>query len=674
MARMRGSAQTANAPHPVENGPEALVSEAPGVPPLCAPFSSTFLEHAFPFRELSVLAKADRRSRDPVYAGHRWWARRPPSAMRGLLVAASLPHTASADAFWTMFTSSAHPLVGWRVHDSFVGGGTVLVEAARLGATVSGTDTDPLAVEIVLQELLSGDVETIRREAEEVLSHVRERTSHLFARKAKDWEPLHYFFLRRVECPACRVRSLLYRTPVIARDTGKIGAVVRDSELVAFCPECRSVHHMSADRKELRCCARYPLGRGTYRHHRFHCPACGHASSHEDLQTAAAERVLIAVEETHSRELRRIRDAAPVDSESLDAAVTQLRKDRKQLHLPQGAFSELRRDSRPVSFGLSQYERMLSERQRLVFGHAFSRAADIADVRVRRVVQLGLSNALTTNNVLCGYATDYGRLAPLFSVRSYALPSLSVELNPFHKDGGRGTLARLSEKLVRPFGAEVRRHTWNTAKNRATATTTQFQHRRESANVRCGSALVLPAPKEPRCTLAVFDPPYFDFISYSELSEFYRSWLRKPRLGGVPLLPSKEDPAASFAEMFSRAVASIVARLEEGRPAAFTFHATAEEAWVAIAKALDSAKVRVTALWPLMNDSHMGHHSSAGNCEWDVVVVFRRASETSACPCPVTVSDWVSALGTRVKMRRPDRRALRVALRALGPLYGRVAS
>lgn len=674
MTRTRGLAQASFSPHSHEDGAETLVSDARPRTQLCAPFKRTFLEHAFPFRDLSVLAKADRRSRDPVYAGHRWWARRPPSAMRGVLLAASFPDTANADAFWSMFNSSAQPLAGWRVHDSFVGGGTVLVEAARLGATVSGTDTDPLAVEIVLQELLTGDVETIRREADALLSYVRERTAHLFARKAQHWEPLHYFFLRRVECPECHVRSLLYRTPVIARDTGKIGAVVRDAELIAFCPECLSVHHMSAGRKELRCCARYPFSNGTFRRHRFHCPACGHASSHEELQTGAAERVLLAVEETHPREPRRIRAAVALDRHALDAAATQLRKERHDLHLPQGGFSEVRRDSRPVSFGLSQYASTLSDRQQLVFGHAFSRAADIADQRVRRVVQLGLSNALTTNNVLCGYATDYGRLAPLFSVRSYALPSLSVELNPFHKEAGRGTLARLGEKLVRPFDAEVRRHIWNATNNTATVATTKYQHRQESADVRCGSALAPPEPGEPRCTLAVFDPPYFDFISYSELSEFYRSWLRQPRLGGVPLLPSKEDPAASFAEMLARAVTSVVARLEDGRPAAFTFHATAEEAWHAIAKALTAAEVRVTALWPLMNDSHMGHHSSAGNCEWDMVVVFRRASETSPCPCAVTVEEWASALGSRVKMRGPDRRALRVALRALAPLYGRALS
>lgn len=645
-------------------------SGPPGASQLCAPFQRSLLENAFPFRELSLLAKADRRSRDPVYASHRWWARRPPSAMRGLLLAASLPDTANVEAFWSMFRSNAQPLAGWRIHDSFVGGGTVLVEAARLGATVSGTDTDPLAVEIVLQELLAADVEGVRREVEEVLSFVRERTIHLFAPKAKDWEPLHYFFLRRVECPGCHTASLLYRSPIIARDTGKVGAVVRESGLVAFCPDCLSVHQLAVVRKELRCCARHPLNHGTFSRHRFHCPACGRASSHEELQTGAAERVLVAVEETHNREPRRIRAAVGGDRDRLEVAAAQLRKEREYLRLPQGSFSRVRRDGRPLSFGLSQCANTLSERQQLVFGHAFARAALITDERVRRIVQLGLSNALTTNNVLCGYATDYGRLAPLFSVRSYALPSLSVELNPFHREAGRGTLTRLGEKLRRPFDTRVRRHVWSATKRKATVVETNYQHRQAFADVRCGSALVSPGTDEPKCTLAVFDPPYFDFISYSELSEFYRSWLRQPRLGGVPLLPAKDDPAASFANMLAQAVESIIARLDVGRPAAFTFHATAPAAWDAIAKALEAAKVRVTALWPMMNDSHMGHHSSDGNCEWDVVVVFRRAGETRACPCPATVEKWTSLLGYRVKMRLPDRRALRFALRALAPLYG----
>ena len=77
--------------------------------------------------------------------------------MRGLLLAASLPEDTDAESYWSLFESSAPALSGLHVHDPFAGGGSTLVEAARLGASVSGTDVDPLAVEIVRHEIESVD-------------------------------------------------------------------------------------------------------------------------------------------------------------------------------------------------------------------------------------------------------------------------------------------------------------------------------------------------------------------------------------------------------------------------------------------------------------------------------------------------------------------------------------
>ena len=134
-------------PHGGHNG--AVKSSGPSYVRREPSHSRTLLEEALPFRELSLIAEASRRSKDPVYGAHRWWARRPPLVMRGLLLAASLPGDTDAGRYWTLFESSSLALSGLHVHDPFAGGGSTLVEAARLGASVSGTDVDPLAVELV---------------------------------------------------------------------------------------------------------------------------------------------------------------------------------------------------------------------------------------------------------------------------------------------------------------------------------------------------------------------------------------------------------------------------------------------------------------------------------------------------------------------------------------------
>src|SRR5690554_1867472 len=103
----------------------------------------TFLEVGFPFREVSLLAAADRRSRDPRYSMHGWWARRPPALVRAVLLASALSDSASPREFWDAYASDAPALHGLTVYDPFMGGGSTLVEAQRLGARAYGTDIDP---------------------------------------------------------------------------------------------------------------------------------------------------------------------------------------------------------------------------------------------------------------------------------------------------------------------------------------------------------------------------------------------------------------------------------------------------------------------------------------------------------------------------------------------------
>src|SRR3990172_2242114 len=78
------------------------------------------IETAFPYKELSLLARKERRAADPTYQAHRWWARRPASVFRGILLAATMSPT-DADEFWTHFSKAGQPLRGGSVYDPFMG-------------------------------------------------------------------------------------------------------------------------------------------------------------------------------------------------------------------------------------------------------------------------------------------------------------------------------------------------------------------------------------------------------------------------------------------------------------------------------------------------------------------------------------------------------------------------
>lgn len=631
--------------------------------------ATTILETKFPYRELSLVAKADRRAVDPTYAAHRWWARRPPSVMRGLLLAGALQASVTLTRFWELFRESTDALDGLRVFDPFAGGGSTLVEAARLGAIPCGVDVDPLAVKIVEHELEPPDSTDLATVSAKLLTYLESTVGHLHAPKRKGWTPLHYFSLQVVCCPQCSRTAPLYRSLIIARDVGKIGGVVREAPLVVFCPECFSVHQLDGhDRKELRCCSRRKLTDATYAAQKFTCPHCEKRSTHRELTTGTATRRLLAVEETRQNERRRIRKAFEADVALTTEAGDYLKGHDVELEYPRVKLCRDRFDARPLSFGITTAADLFTARQLAVFGHAFKwvRTADVTDA-TRRALVLGMSNALATNNRLCGYATDYGRLAPLFSVRSYSLPWLAVELNPFHPSGGRGTLRRIFDRITRSVGSQVRRYVWSRRKG-PEAVITGYAHSRRRPEVRCQSAsteLVFAADHD----LCVFDPPYFDYIAYSELSEFYRVWLPESRLGGKPLLPDPKDPTNSFGHALGACIKRAVCRLKGRSPIAFTYHAASKPAWDAIGIALDSAGLLVTALWPVRNDAHMGHHTANGNCEWDVIVVCRPKSVCVPKTCHLTVKKWCSHVRP-LRVRKADKLSMQHAILMASSRFG----
>jgi putative DNA methylase len=619
----------------------------------------SLLEGKFPFVEVSEVARRDRYSRDPVYAAHKWWARRPPAVIRALLIAASLPASTSPPEFWKRFVSREELLADFHVGDPFSGGATSLVEAARLGASVTGTDVDPLAVEIARHELDGVDQEEFALLARRLLDELRADLGHLYPQASKEHESLHSFWLRELSCPSCSHVSLIYRSLILARHAGLQGGVVRDAAIHAFCPQCRTIHALSSGRSQLRCCGRrWRLASGTYAAARFKCPGCASRFSNEELKVGSLPRVLIAVEDTARVGYRRIR--APVGPELRADAAAETLNSENEWRAPAIELTGAE-GMRAAHYGLATVADLFSARQTAVFTRAFSWISNAPTTeQTRRALYLAVSNALTSNNVLCGYATDYGRLSPLFAgVRSFAVPILSVELNPLHASAGRGTLAKTLQRIGRDTGAEVERHSYD-ARNDAVVRASFVARRRRSRRVSCQSA-ERPFPDDlGMIDLAVTDPPYYDFIPYSDLSLVHRAWLgvhRDLSLRGAPIFPLGEDRRTEFAKRLGRAFRQTEKALKPGGLVVFTYHSAHEEAWSALEEALRQSLLRVSAVFPVWADARAAGHGHAGNCEWDLVFICRRSGEAGGRELPATIDEWGD-----IALSKPDRQNLRLGL------------
>ena len=619
------------------------------------------LETQFPFAEVSAVAIADRTSRDHIYGAHKWWARRPPAVIRALLLAATTPADTPSDLFWTAYSDDAPRLRGHHVGDPFMGGATTVVEAARLGASVTGIDVDPLAVRIARQELNGADRTALAEAGTNLLLHLAAELGALFPCNAEGGAPLHYFFLRQVGCPHCAARSLMYRNLILARDRNRAGGVARDGTTSVFCPECRGVHALKgAD--EFDCCGRtWNIALGNYAAGRFCCPECNHRVTHKELLTARQPRVLIAVEETGG-ERRRIRTAR--DGEDGVKLAARWWTDR-ELDVPATPLGT-GETARARHYGFERVTDLFSARQLALFATAFAylENAELAE-DTRDAMRLAVSNALSANNLLCGYATDYGRVAPLFTgVRAYSMPILSVELNPLHPSAGRGTLPATLRRLGRTDTSRVRRHTFDP--RTGDVKPHDFLARRQvAAKLACRSAdRGLPDDLGP-ITLAVSDPPYFDYISYSDLSLFFRAWhgggARADRLGGIPIYPVGSDAVNTFRDRLAACFAKVRRQLANNALFCFTFHATDEAAWTALGSALRTALFRVTAVFPVWADGRAASHGHDGNCEWDLVFVCRPHGVAADTAIPKSIDSWLVRLDG-IEVTESDRRNMALGL------------
>jgi hypothetical protein len=117
------------------------------------PATKRAIEDGFPIAEINRLAIPERNYFKPIYQMHKWFARRASCVFRAILLAALKP--AGTDIMAEFYKDHANDpdTQGKAILDPFMGGGTTVVEALRLGCTVTGIDLNPVAWFIVKTEV-----------------------------------------------------------------------------------------------------------------------------------------------------------------------------------------------------------------------------------------------------------------------------------------------------------------------------------------------------------------------------------------------------------------------------------------------------------------------------------------------------------------------------------------
>ncbi len=493
--------------------------------------------------DLAVLASREGRRPRPIYGAHRWFARRFGSAFRALLTAAALPEGAD---FWTAYYEGTDHWHGKTVLDPFVGGGTSVVEASRLGADVIGVDVDAVACAIMRFETHAAEAPDLRPALTQLTEAVGKELAPYYRTETAEGEDrivLHYFWVQAVACRTCG-------ETVEAHPHHQLAYEAEGTRQWAFCPGCHGVQELPREETELRCddCAvTVPIQTGPVRYGRLTCPCCGNRERLIDVAARTGrppEWRLFALETletapTGKRSVplsqRRFRPATDADLRVFESAERALRDratpDGLLPWIPERRIPrEGRADDRLLNYGYDKYSELFNARQLLHLSLLAEAVAGLEDPE-REAVTLAFSDHLTTNCMMSHYAFGWRRLAPLFSVRAYRHVTRPVEINPWLDGTGRGTfpnavhgVQRAIEFARQPKEPSVEGGFRPVSDNAAGASAEIFHS--NSRDLRCRL-------DDESVDLILTDPPYLDNVAYSELSDFFLPWLQLLGLAAV---------------------------------------------------------------------------------------------------------------------------------------------
>lgn len=656
---------------------------------------------------LAAAEKQVQQSYRPVIAVHKWFARRPGTLFRSLALAELVDGPLAEHYF------ESHELDGV-VLDPFMGGGTSLFEASRLGLSVAGYDTNPMSRWLVERELEELDVEAFEREGEAIAAEVEEELRELYTTRCAECDeeaPVKFFMWVKTHVCDCGEETLLFPGPLVAGR--KMGRHTHD---VLVCGSCRAVAQIRPDEPAENCSHCGALYADTRVPAKGACP-CGRPYTVGRPQGEHPPKHTLFALEYHceackARKGRRGRFFKGADAED-HARFADARARCASLNSPYWPIDNIPpgdETNRLLRWGYRSFRDLHNERQLLGLAMLAERIRR-APVGVQPALATVFSDFIRYQNMVCRYDTAALKVLDVFSVHGFPVHRVQCEAAligiPRVGSGGyRHFLAKYASakrycrepfETVRVRGRKQR---VPVPGERIAAVPiddhTEF-HRKRAALLRCASITAQPLP-ENSVDLVLTDPPYFANVQYSELMDFCYAWLRR-LMPNVPFFDrptsKSEDEVTgnvtagrdieAFAERLSEVFRAAVHALRPGSPFVFTYHHNDLSSYAApVVSVLDAGLVPCTTLVCPSEMRGSIHINSADSSRVDTVFVLRKPPVgirgDRATPLKERVVEHVQNLvDAGLTVSNGDRRCIRhgllaeSAVRVLAPAWSREA-
>ncbi len=589
----------------------------------------------------------------PIIAVHKWFARRPGTLFRSLLLSEFTKGPLRERYF------EANNLNGIRIGDPFMGGGIPLLEANRLGCEVVGYDINPMAYWIVRQEIECLDLQAYHHAASKLTSWLKQEIGEFYQTRCllcgtKDAHVKYFLWVKILKCKECHKDFDLFSGYLLSEDR-------RHPQNVFICPGCGELNQAIDRQSPGNChsCRSRLLLSGPAKRNRCNCSHCGVANSYQTSHDGPPRHRMFAIEYFCSpcKSAHRGRFFKKPDKNDLAKLVEV--EDRwsriKPTFVPKDRIPPGDETDRLHRWGYQYYREMFNTRQ--LFGLELScRAiAELKDERVRNALATNLSDLLRYQNMLCRYDTMALKSLDIFSVHGFPVGLIQCESNLLGiTNGSSGTVigsggwmniigkfSKAKAYCDEPFEIqyEGKRDVQVPIVGEWIGDRRVGSRKSEKRRVRlmCKSATLSRVP--PGSLDAVLtDPPYFGNVQYAELMDFCYVWLRQLVGSTTKAFHSHSTRNANeltgnmtmdrglphFTEGLSKVFTQMAKALKPGSPLAFTYHHNTLEAYYPIAIAILDSRLTCSASIPC--PAEMGasiHINGTGSSIIDTVFVCR---------------------------------------------------
>ena len=601
---------------------------------------------------LALREKQIQQNYRPVIAVHKWFARRPGTLFRGLILS-EFASTPLRDTFYV-----ANDFPGLRVADPFMGGGTPLLEANRVGCDVIGYDINPMAYWIVKQEIEHLDLKAYEESAKRLQAGLEKEIGRFYRTRcttcgAPDVHVKYFLWVKVKKCSGCEKAIDLFPGYLLS-------ANVRHPKNVLVCSVCGELSEVDDRRNPGSCkfCSARLIATGPAGRNQCKCQDCGTVNLFPSPKEGPPEHRLFAIEyhcmkckSGHTGRFFKRPDEQ--DLFLVREAETQLKRIRPKF-IPDDQIPTGDETDRLHRWGYRRYSEMFNSRQLLGLELSARIISGISPERVKNALATNLSDLLRYQNMLCRYDTVALKSLDIFSVHGFPVGLIQCESNFFgimdkNKKTciGSGGWINIIEKFRKakaycdsPF--EVRHS--KRGKEIVPIKGEWIGDRLNGNGVASRRIEILCADAasvdmEAESLDAVFtDPPYFGNVQYAELMDFCYVWLRRLVGGSSPAFanPSTRNSEEltgnvnmgrdinHFTEGLSKVFQRMAKALKPGRPFVFTYHHNDVKAYIPIAVAILDAGLTCSASLPC--PAEMGasiHISGTGSSIIDTVFVCR---------------------------------------------------